>query len=92
MASETEKGLPDWCSFGKKNNHGEIDRSTTKNIKWVARLGNMTYGSPVVSQGKVFIGTAGDSAADAALLCFDEKTLRQQNSWVNFGSGSSPSV
>jgi hypothetical protein len=24
MAAETEKGLPDWYSLGKKNDHGEI--------------------------------------------------------------------
>ena len=76
MASETEKGLPDWFLSGKKMAHGEIDLSTTKNIKWVADLGNRSYGSPVVSQGKVFIGTAGDSSADAALVCLDEKTGR----------------
>ncbi|MGA2257619.1 MAG: PQQ-binding-like beta-propeller repeat protein [Thermoguttaceae bacterium] len=99
MASETEKGLPDWCSFGKKNNHGEIDLSTTKNIKWVAKLGSRTFGSPIVSQGKVFIGTAGDSSSDAALLCFDEKTGHELGKFIcgssdtdNFGVCSTPTV
>ncbi len=82
MASETEKGLPDWCSFGKKNDRGEIDLSTTKNIKWVAKLGSRTFGSPVVSQGKVFIGTAGDSSSDAALLCLDEKTGHELGKFI----------
>ena len=74
MASETEKGLPDWYSFGQKNDAGAIDPSTTKNIKWAAKVGSMTMGSPVVSQGKVFIGTTGNSTADSVLRCYDEKT------------------
>ena len=84
---------------GKKNNHGEIDLSTTKNIKWVAKLGNKTFGSPVVSQGKVFIGTAGDSSSDAALLCFDEQTGHELGKFVcgsshtdNYGVCSTPTV
>jgi outer membrane protein assembly factor BamB len=99
MASETEKGLPDWCSFGKKNDHGEVDLSTTKNTKWVAKLGNKTFGSPVVSQGKVFIGTAGDSSSDAALFCFDEKTGHALGKFIcgssdtdNFGVCSTPTI
>ena len=28
-----------------------------KNIKWSAQLGSETYGSPVVSDGRVFVGT-----------------------------------
>ncbi len=99
MASETEKGLPNWCSFGKKSPRGEIDLSTAKNIKWVARLGNQTFGSPVVSQGRVFIGTAGDSASDAALFCFDEQTGRELGTFVcgsshtdNYGVCSTPTV
>jgi outer membrane protein assembly factor BamB len=99
MASETEKGLPSWYSLGKRNDSDEIDLSTTKNIKWVAKLGEKTFGSPVVSQGRVFIGTAGGSAAGAALLCFDEKTGRELGRFVcgvpqgdNFGVCSTPTV
>jgi outer membrane protein assembly factor BamB len=99
MASETEKRLPHWYSFGKKNRRGAIDPSTTKNIKWVARLGNSTFGSPVVSQGKVFIGTAGDSSADAALLCLDEQTGHELGKFIcgsshtdNYGVCSTPTV
>jgi outer membrane protein assembly factor BamB len=99
MASETEKGLPAWFSFGKKNGHGDIDLSTTKNIKWVANLGNAAYGSPVVSQGKVFIGTTGDSPAHAALVCLDEKTGHELGRLIcgsshtdKFGICSTPTV
>ncbi len=99
MASETERGLPDWYSFGKKNAHGEIDLSTTKNIKWVAKLGDRTFGSPVVSQGKVFIGTAGGSSSDAAIICLDERTGHELGKFIcgpsqadNFGVCSTPTV
>src|SRR4051794_24852946 len=54
MAS-VEKGLPvDWDEDGKVGG---------KNIKWVADLGQVTYGSPVVSGGRVFIGTNNDDPA-----------------------------
>lgn len=33
------------------------DASTAKNIRWVARLGSESYGSPVVAGGKVFCAT-----------------------------------
>ena len=36
---------------------GEWDGKSAQNIKWVARLGSQTYGNPVVSGGKVFVGT-----------------------------------
>ncbi len=99
MACETEKGLPDWYSLGSKGDGGAIDLSTTKNVKWFASVGDRTWGSPVVSQGKVFIGTAGGTSSDAALLCFDEKTGRALGRFVcglphtdNFGVCSSPTI
>jgi outer membrane protein assembly factor BamB len=71
-------------------NPGEFDEKTgqwnaksSKNIKWVARLGSTSHGSPIVANGKVFVGTNNGSAylkrypAETdlgALLCFDEKT------------------
>ena len=101
MASETEKGLPDWYSLGMTNAVGKVDLSTTKNIKWVAKLGGKTHGSPIVSRGRVFIGTAGKSYEDAALLCFDEKTGHELGRFVcgpsqtiadNFGVCSTPTI
>ncbi len=65
---------------------GEWDSTTAKNIKWVSRLGSQTYGNPVVSGGKVFVGTnnaggwlkrypgTGREAIDlGCLLAFDVK-------------------
>ncbi|HLX61181.1 MAG TPA: PQQ-binding-like beta-propeller repeat protein [Planctomycetota bacterium] len=101
MASETEKGLPDWYSLGTKKPDGEVELSTTRNIKWFAMLGYKTNGSPVVSQGKVFLGMAGKSSSDASLLCLDEKTGHELGRFTfgpsqpktdNFGVCSTPTV
>jgi outer membrane protein assembly factor BamB len=64
-----EKGLP--VTF-------EADKQQ-KNIKWTANLGYVTYGSPIISGGRVFIGTNNDQPRDPAikgdkgvLMCFSE--------------------
>src|SRR4249920_467456 len=36
---------------------GTWDKSTAKNVKWVAKLGSQSYGNPVVADGKVYMGT-----------------------------------
>lgn len=76
------KNLPDRFDPGKpKAGTEEIDMATTKNVKWVARLGSQAYGNVVVAAGKVYIGTNNENPRDpqhqgdrSILLCFDEKT------------------
>ena len=62
---------------------GEWIRQDAKNIKWVAAVGSVTYGNPVVADGRVYVGTNNGSGylkrfpADVdlgCLLCFDEQT------------------
>ncbi len=48
-----EIGLPAEWSFGGK--------TPAKNIKWVAPLGKVTFCAPVISGGRVFIGTDNDT-------------------------------
>ena len=36
---------------------GQWQADTSKNIAWVAALGSQSYGNPVVSNGKIFVGT-----------------------------------
>ena len=75
-------GLPDHFAPGKhKKGSEEIDPATTKNVKWVTKLGSQSYGNVTVAQGKIFIGTNNDSPRDpqhtgdrSVLMCFDEKT------------------
>ncbi len=77
-----EKGLPDRFDAGKlKKGTEEIDPSTTKNVKWVAKLGSQSYGNVTVAGGKVFVGTNNDSPRNprdegdrSILMVFDEAT------------------
>src|SRR5471030_207954 len=80
----TEHGLPDTFDLGKKlAGTNEIDPATTQNVRWVAKLGTMTFSSPVVANGKIIIGSsdcdtlrAGDAKHryNGLILCFDSAT------------------
>ena len=76
------KGLPSQFEPGKfKKGTEDIDMATTRNVKWVAKLGSQSYGNVTISNGKVFVGTNNESPRDpkhtgdrSILMCFDEKT------------------
>jgi outer membrane protein assembly factor BamB len=60
---------------------GEWKKETSKNIKWVAKLGSQSYGNPVVADGKIWVGTNNGAGwlkrypAETdlgCLLCFNE--------------------
>ena len=65
----TEKGLPVEWDGGEKQ--------PRKIIKWVADLGRVTFGSPAISGGRIFIGTDNDHPDHAeqrgVLKCFSEQ-------------------
>jgi outer membrane protein assembly factor BamB len=42
----------------------EWDVKTKKNVKWVAMLGSVSYGNPVLAGGMVFVGTNNDGLRD----------------------------
>lgn len=75
------KNLPDRFEPGKmKRGTEEVDLSTTKNVKWVAKLGSQSYGNATVSKGRVFVGTNNDSPRDgqhqgdrSILMVFNER-------------------
>ena len=81
MASDA-KGIPTKIEPGKtKPDSEEIDLATTKNVKWVAKLGSQTYGNPTVLNGKVIVGTNNEAPRNpdregdyGVVLCFDEKS------------------
>ncbi len=59
----------------------KIDMETTKGVKWVTKLGSITYGTPSIYKGKIYVGTNNESPRDAnqtgdrgILMCFDEET------------------
>jgi len=76
----SERGMPVSAEVGKAPAEGgTIDLATTKNVKWVAKLGSAAYGNPTVARGRVFVGTNNASprvpknTGDfGVLMCFDE--------------------
>jgi outer membrane protein assembly factor BamB len=67
-----ETGLPE-----------SFDLATGRNIRWTAELGTETHSTPVVANGRVFIGTNNGRPRDSrqkgdrgVLLCLDERTGR----------------
>jgi outer membrane protein assembly factor BamB len=59
------------------------DKQPGKNIRWSAQLGSVSYGTPVISGGLVWVGTNNDQPRDAdqsgdagVLMCFDERDGR----------------
>ncbi len=81
-----EKNLPASFDPGqRKRNDVGFDLSKSKNVHWAIKLGSKTYGSPTISNGRVYIGTNDDSLNDSRLeptgggllLCLDEATGKQ---------------
>jgi outer membrane protein assembly factor BamB len=78
------KGLPERFEPGKlKAGTEDIDLATTRNVKWVAKLGSQSYANPVVAGGKVFVGTNNETPRDkrhvgdrSILYAFGEKDGR----------------
>ena len=65
-----ETGLPD-----------TFDPATGLNVKWVAPLGTQSYCTPIVADGRVYIGTNNERPRDpkhkgdrAVLMCLEERT------------------
>src|SRR5688572_28831001 len=77
-----EQRLPATFDPGKfKQGTEEVDLKTTKNVKWVAKLGSQSYGNVTVAGGKVFVGTNNETPRDpqhtgdrSVMMVFDEKT------------------
>jgi outer membrane protein assembly factor BamB len=78
-----ERNLPVSFVPGKKSpSGGGIDPLTTQNVKWTARLGSHTYGTPTVADGRVYVGTNDFALRDprlkatkgGLLKCLDERT------------------
>jgi outer membrane protein assembly factor BamB len=78
-----ELGLPASFHPGrKKRDRMGFDPATTKNVRWMVRLGSENYSCPVVAGGRVYIGTNDEDLDDerfqstrgGVLMCLDEKT------------------
>src|SRR5688500_9631970 len=74
-----EKNLPAKAELGDAPEGDQLTADPAKSIKWVARLGNQTYGNPTVAGGRVFVVTNNEPPRDpkhegdrGVLMCFDE--------------------
>lgn len=84
MVSPEAKGIPIDIDAGKPlAGSEEIDRSTTRHVKWVAKLGSQAFGNVTVARGRVLVGTNNESPRDrrmegdySLLYCFEEATGR----------------
>jgi hypothetical protein len=76
-----ERHLPETFVPGEKGTQGEgILLATARNVRWAARLGNFSCGTPTVARGKVFIG--GMVERQGVLKCFDEATGKLLWQWI----------
>ena len=80
MAS-LEKGVTLDFVPGRMDDDEKVDMKTTKNVKWIAKLGSQAYGNVTVADGRVYVGTNNESPRDAdkkgdrgIVMCFSEKT------------------
>lgn len=81
MVSAETNLVTDFAPGEKNADNTAIDLATTRNVKWVVKLGTQTCGTPVIANGKLFIGTNNGSPRDSrlqgdrsVLMCFEEKT------------------
>jgi outer membrane protein assembly factor BamB len=80
----SETNLPESFVPGRKDPKGStINMATTKNVKWVAKLGSNAYGNTTVADGRVYVGTDDLTLSEDSrfsrtrgglLKCFDEET------------------
>jgi outer membrane protein assembly factor BamB len=76
-----ERNLPSKVELHPIPRREEFDLQKSTNVKWVAKLGSTSLASPVVSGGRIFIGTNNDvpwndrdKGDHSILLCLDEKS------------------
>lgn len=77
-----EKNLPEGFQAGKRDPEtGEIELPADSGVRWTARVGGQSYGTPIVAGGRVLVGTNNEQPRDpkyegdrGVLMCFDEKT------------------
>ncbi len=76
-----EKGVTLDFDPGSMDEDENVDLNTTKNVKWVAKLGSQSYGNVTIAGGRVYVGTNNESPRDpdkkgdrGIVMCFDEET------------------
>lgn len=75
-----EMGLPESFVPGEKDAmKGQLRMETTKNVKWGRKLCNAVYSTPVIANGKIFVG--GRKPGQGLLMCLDERTGKLLWQW-----------
>ena len=59
-----EKGVTLDFDPGRMDEDEKVDMKTTKNVKWIAKLGSQAYGNVTVADGRVYVGTNNESPRD----------------------------
>ncbi|MBR59187.1 MAG: pyrrolo-quinoline quinone [Myxococcales bacterium] len=96
MASP-ETGLVTTFEPGRlKEGTEDIDLTTTKNVKWIQKLGSQAYGNVTVSNGQLCLGTNNETPRQkkiqgdrGVVMCFEEETgsFRWQLTAPKLGGG-----
>lgn len=82
MFAEGEHVPAEFAPGDKRPDGSGIDLATTRNVRWIARLGSENYSTPTIADGRVFVGTNDFGLEDSRypvtegglLLCLDEAT------------------
>jgi len=92
-----EKKVPKAFDPGRfKPGTDEVDVSTARGLRWVAKVGSQTYGNPTVVDGRVYVGTnnqaerrPGISGDYSVVMTFDDRSgeLLWQLTVPKMGSG-----
>ena len=90
LAAGTTLQGADWPAWGGDGNRNMVnlreknivddwDVAAGRNVKWAVELGSQSYGNPVVSDGRVFVGTNNEGRRDpkiagdkGVVMCFRE--------------------
>jgi outer membrane protein assembly factor BamB len=89
-ARASDPGTGDWPMWGGLPDRNVVsdakglptrwDVASRKNVRWIASLGSQSQGNPVLSGGKVFVGTNNEAPRNpkdvgdrGVLMAFDEK-------------------
>ncbi len=80
MVSE-EKGLPETFVPGERDFAvaATIKMDTTKNVKWVSKVCQAVYATPVIANGKIFVG--GRRPREGLMTCLDERSGKTLWQW-----------
>ena len=77
----TEQDLPETFVPGEKDPQGRGIRSeTTRHVLWTVRLGSMACSTPVVADGRLFIGSCDNK--QGLFSCFDALTGKPLWRWT----------